>query len=160
MTNNNQDLTSRVEAFLYGEARLMDTNNYSGWLELFDEECNYWIPSNQEDFDPSRHVSILYCDRAMLDNHIQRLIDGKAFAQSPKSITLRTVTNIMASQEGAQIDVTANFLVTEIRGHKQNLHAGRSEYQLRETDSGFLIQKKKVILLGLDEPQDNVTFLL
>ncbi len=160
MTSSSEDFIRRVESFLYAEARLMDDNNYQGWLDLFDEECSYWIPANQEDIDPSRHVSILYCDRSMLDNHIKRLLEGKAFAQSPKSRTLRSVTNIAASQKGIQINATANFLVTEIRGHKQHIHAGRSEYQLQECDAGFLIQRKKVILLGLDEPQDNVTFLL
>jgi len=140
MTNANQDFIQRVRTFLFQEARLMDDNNYQGWLDLFDEECNYWIPTNKEDIDPSRHISILYCDRPMLDNHIKRLIDGKAFAQSPKSRTLRSVTNIMVSDEDNLITASANFLVTELRGHTQNIHAGRSEYQLRDCDTGFLIQ--------------------
>jgi len=160
MTNNNQDFIQRTESFLFGEARLMDDNDYQGWLDLWDQECSYWIPSNQEDYDPKLHISILYCDRPMLEQHIARLLEGKAFAQSPKSRLMRSVTNVMASQKGTTIDVTANFLVTGIRSHQQHSHAGRSEYQLRECDSGFLIQKKKVILLALDEPQDNVTFLL
>ncbi|MDH3643622.1 MAG: aromatic-ring-hydroxylating dioxygenase, partial [Gammaproteobacteria bacterium] len=49
-------LVERVEAFLYREARLMDENRYEEWLELFAEECEYWIPSNHEDGDPSREV--------------------------------------------------------------------------------------------------------
>jgi len=158
--NSSGELIQRVESFLYQEAQLMDDNNYQGWLDLFDQECNYWIPSNREDLDPSKHISILYCDRSMLEQHIKRLIEGKAFAQSPKSRSIRSVSNVLVAQQGSMIDVTANFLVTELRGHQQNIHAGRSEYSLRVANSDFLIQKKKVILLGIDEPQDNVTFLL
>ncbi|MBV1882084.1 MAG: aromatic-ring-hydroxylating dioxygenase subunit beta [Pseudomonadales bacterium] len=149
-----------VEFFLFKEARLMDSNSYQAWLDLWDEKCTYWIPCNDEDTDPNMHVSILYCDRRMLENHVIRLIEGNAFAQSPKSRTLRTVTNIEAYQEGDNIKAYSNFMLAEVRGNQQNIHAGRSEYELREADSSFIIQKKKVILLKLDKPQDNVTFLL
>ena len=160
MTNTNIELIRRVESFLYEEARLMDDNDYQGWLDLFDTECTYWIPSNKEDLDPSLHISILYCDRLMLENHIKRLLDGKAFAQSPQSLTQRSVTNIVVSQSGTSVEVKANFFVAELRGHNQNIHAGRSEYLLKDNNTELCIQKKKVILLGLNEAQDNVTFLL
>ncbi|MBL4865858.1 MAG: aromatic-ring-hydroxylating dioxygenase subunit beta [Pseudomonadales bacterium] len=159
-TNKQLDLKERVESFLFKEARLMDSNSYQPWLDLWDKKCIYWIPCNNEDTDPKKHVSILYCDRRMLENHIIRLIEGNAFAQSPKSRTLRTVTNIETYQDGDTIKAYANFMVVELRGHVQNMHAGRSEYELLESDSDFIIQKKKVILLKLDEAQDNVTFLL
>ncbi|MBV1906357.1 MAG: aromatic-ring-hydroxylating dioxygenase subunit beta [Pseudomonadales bacterium] len=157
---DNQELVHQVKNFLFEEARLMDENNYLGWLELFDSECSYWIPSNKEDYDPAQHVSILYCDRSMLEHHIQRLVDGKAFAQIPKSRTQRLVSNVLATQKNNIVTVTSSFIVTEVRGHQQHIHGGRSEYQLKENDSSYLIQKKKVILLGLDEPQYNITFLI
>ncbi|MGH7804230.1 MAG: aromatic-ring-hydroxylating dioxygenase subunit beta, partial [Candidatus Binatia bacterium] len=47
-----------VESFLYREARLMDTHRYDEWLALFDEDATYWIPSNRDDIDPRREVSI------------------------------------------------------------------------------------------------------
>lgn len=160
MSDHSAELNQPVASFLNAEARLMDGNEYSEWLDLFATECLYWIPSNHEDADPSKHVSILYCDRAMLENHVRRLVEGKAFAQSPRSRTSRIVSNIDVSESATGISASANFLITELRGHVQHLHAGRSEYKLRKIDSGFLIQQKKVVLLGLDEPQDNVTFLL
>ncbi|MBV1879018.1 MAG: aromatic-ring-hydroxylating dioxygenase subunit beta [Pseudomonadales bacterium] len=160
-TNNNFELVQQVQAFLFKEARLMDTNSYQPWLDLWHKEkCTYWIPANDENSDPSKHVSILYYDRGMLDNHIIRLIEGKAFAQNPKSKTLRSVTNVEATQDGDIVTANANFLVTELRGHVQSLFAGRSEYTLQENTDSYIIKTKKVILLKLDEPQDNVTFLL
>ncbi len=152
-------LKDEVEQFLYREARLMDENRYSDWLDLFADPCTYWIPSNEEAFDPNLHVSILYADRRILESFVKRLIDGKAFAQSPPSRLRRMVSNIEINATES-IDVRANFLITEVRKHVQRLHAGSSEYRLaRETD-GFRIAFKKVTLLGLNEHQDNVTFLL
>jgi len=155
-----EDLISRVEAFLFKEARLMDSNDYQAWLDLWNNKCTYWIPCNGEDTDPMKHVSILYLNRRTLENHVTRLIEGNAFAQSPKSKTLRTVTNIEAYQDDGKVNAYANVVVIELRGHAQNTHAARLEYGLLEGEAGFVIQKKKVVLLKLDEPQDNVTFLL
>ena len=137
----------------------MDENRYQDWLTLFAEDCEYWIPSNKEDADPSREVSILYADRPMLENHVQRLVEGKAFAQSPPSRLRRIVSNIEV-YPGQPLRVAANFLVTEIRRHVQRQHAGRCEYQLLDVNDALRIQRKKVVLVSIDEPQDNITFLL
>jgi len=150
----------RIKAFLYLEARLMDENQYAEWFDLFDTESIYWIPSNIEDMDPSQHVSILYLDHRGLKNHTQRLMDGNAFAQSPRSRLRRIVSNVEIFETDEPISAAANFLVTEVRNHTQRLHAGRSEYQFVETEAGLKIRSKKVVLVGIDEPQENVTFLL
>jgi 3-phenylpropionate/cinnamic acid dioxygenase small subunit len=155
-----QELERRVAAFLYTEARLMDENRYEEWLELYDSECVYWAPTNDEDYDPNRHTSILYGGRPMLENLVSRLAEGKAFAQSPKSRMRRMISNIETSLEDSEIVVGANFLITEVRARVQRIHSGRSEYRLLETDKGLRIRSKKITLVGIDEPQENVTFLL
>lgn len=163
-TNNNgrsdDKLYRRIEAFLYLEARFMDENQYAEWFDLFDTESIYWIPSNIEDMDPSQHVSILYLDHRGLKNYTQRLMGGNAFAQSPRSRLRRIVSNIEIFEADEPVSAAANFLVTEVRNRTQRLHAGRSEYQLIESETGLKIRSKKVVLVGIDEPQENVTFLL
>jgi 3-phenylpropionate/cinnamic acid dioxygenase small subunit len=155
------DLQHRVEQFLYREACLMDENRYEDWLALFTENCRYWIPSNREGADPTREVSILYGDRAMLENHVRRLASGKAFAQSPPSRMRRIVSNVVANADDAgEIEAAANFIVVETRLHVQRLHAGRSLYRLVEYNGDLAIRYKQINLLGIDEPQENITFLL
>lgn len=154
------ELERRVSAYLFREARLMDEHRYAEWLGLFDDECVYWIPSNEEDYDPNVHVSILYCTRPVLEGHVQRLIDGKVFTQVPKSRLRRVVSNIEVSLEGGEVLVTANCLISEYRNHLHRVHGARSDYRLVEKDGDFRIRSKKVTLTSIDEPQDNVTFLL
>lgn len=137
----------------------MDENRYLEWLDLFAKECEYWIPSNAEDIDSSKHVSILYGDRSMLENHVQRLAEGKAFAQSPASRMRRIVGNIEIDPLAHGWSVEANFMILEVRKHQQRVHGGRSCYELVEEGSGLRIARKKVLLVGIDEHQDNVTFL-
>lgn len=155
-------LREDVENFLYREARLMDENCYLEWAALFADECVYWVPSNQEDYDPNKHVSILYGDRNFLQNHVLRLSEGKAFAQQPRSRMRRIVSNIEieGTEDADEVGVFANFTVTEIRKHAQRTHTGRSEYKLAIENGSFRIKYKKVNLVSLDEAQDNLTFLL
>lgn len=156
------NLQHRVEQFLYREACLMDENRYEDWLALFTEDCLYWIPSNQEGADPTREVSILYGDYAMLENHVRRLSGGKAFAQSPPSRMRRIVANVEVdtANDTGEIEAAANFVVFEIRLHAQRLHAGRSVYRLIEQNGDLAIRYKQINLVGIDEPQENITFLL
>ena len=44
---------SKIENFLYHEARLMDEHAYADWLALFTGDARYWVPSNDDDADPS-----------------------------------------------------------------------------------------------------------
>lgn len=161
------DLNRTVEAFLYREARLMDENRYEEWLSLFAEECRYWIPSNRADADPDRAMSILNCDRSSLESHVHRLAGGKAFAQSPPSRMRRVIGNVeVATPTGREaaagdvLEATATFIVVELRRHVQRVHAGQSRYRLEMRASDLVIRYKQVNLLGMDEPQENITFLL
>lgn len=164
MTDRQRD----VEQFLFREARFMDEHRYDEWLALFTDDCRYWIPSNREDRDPAHHMSILYGDRTVLAAHVHRLTGGKAFAQSPQSRLRRIVSNVEVSEAEApaeragarDIEVGANFVIVEIRRHAQRVHAGRSLYRLADIDGSLRIRYKQVNLVGIDEPQENVTFLL
>ena len=46
----------KVESFLYREARLMDEHAYDEWLALWTDDALYWVPCNEDDIDPERHV--------------------------------------------------------------------------------------------------------
>ncbi len=153
-------LREKVENFLYKEARLMDENRYMEWFSLFTDPCLYWIPANQEDYDPNKHTSLFYGDHATMNNTIIRLAEGKAFAQDPRSRMRRVVSNIEIEDGGEEISVYANFIVNEIRKHEQRYHTGRSHYKLVPADGDFRIKYKKAVLVSLDEAQDNLTFLI
>ncbi|MEQ1887819.1 MAG: aromatic-ring-hydroxylating dioxygenase subunit beta [Alphaproteobacteria bacterium] len=153
-------LREKVENFLYKEARLMDENHFMEWFELFADPCLYWIPANQEDYDPNFHVSLFYGDRTIVNNHVIRLSEGKAFAQEPRSRMRRVVSNIEIEDGGGEVSVHANFIINEIRKHEQRYHTGRSHYKLVPENGDFRIRYKKAVLVSLDEAQDNLTFLV
>lgn len=153
---------SRVEDFLYYEARLMDENRYEEWLALWTDDCRYWIPSNADEVDPTHEVSIIWADRARLGDQIARLLTGEAYAQQPASRMRRLISNIEVSPGEAEDECHAvsNFLITELRRSRQRTFAGRSFHTLLLTEGGFAIRYKKVELVNNNEVLDNLTFLI
>jgi 3-phenylpropionate/cinnamic acid dioxygenase small subunit len=151
----------RVERFLYYEARLMDTHAYDEWLALWTDDALYWVPSNEDDIDPQRHVSIVYEDKARLEDRIVRLKSGAAYAQDPKSRLSRVIGNIEAEEhDNGEIVVHSTFNLTAVRRGRMDTFAGRTIHRLRPDGDGFKVAYKKVVLVNNDEVIHNLTFLI
>jgi 3-phenylpropionate/cinnamic acid dioxygenase small subunit len=150
-----------IETFLYREARLMDTHAYDEWLALWTDDALYWIPSNDDDFDPQRHVSIVYENKSRLEDRITRLKSGVAYAQDPKSRVSRVVANVEIEEgENDEIIVHSTFNLTTLRRSHTDTFAGRVTHKLRPEGNNFRIAYKKVVLINNDEVINNLTFLV
>ena len=151
----------QVEQFIYHEAQLMDEHRYDEWLALWTEPALYWVPSNRDDVDPKREVSLIYDDWVRLQLRVSRLKSGFAHAQEPKSRMRRLISNIEIEDGGnGEIVAHSNFMLAELRRGKQDLFAGRSTHRLRPHNGSFKMASKKVLLVNNDEPIDNLTFLI
>ena len=74
-------LREQVVAFLVHEAELMDQGRHDDWLALWSPEGIYWVPCNEDDYDPRQHVSIIYDDHARLEERCFRLNSESAHSQ-------------------------------------------------------------------------------
>ncbi len=150
-----------IENFLYREARLMDENAYDEWLALWDDDALYWIPANEDDIDPQRHVSIVYENKTRLEDRIARLKSGAAYAQDPKSRLRRVIANIEIEEgDAGLVTVYSNFNLTELRRSQQRTFAGRTIHKLKPNGASFTIIYKKILLVNNDEVISNLTFLV
>lgn len=155
------DLVRDVEAFLVREARLMDEHRYDEWLELWEPELVYWVPCNEDDFDPGRHVSLIYDGRESLTERLWRLKGKQAHAQRPKSKLVRTVSNVAVEEsDGNTIVVSSAFVLGELRNGAQTIYLGRNLHTLVRRDRSLRLKQKKVMLLNNDASLGNLTFLL
>lgn len=151
----------KVEEFIYYEARLMDEHHYDEWEALWTDDAIYWVPCNEDDIDPTQQVSIIYDDRRRIGHRIQRLKSGAAHAQDPKSRMRRVIGNFeIQDGENGEITVSSNFIMTELRRHRQNLWNGRTIHRLRPENGSFKIAFKKVLLVNNDEEMPNLAFLI
>jgi benzoate/toluate 1,2-dioxygenase subunit beta len=151
----------KVENFLYREARLMDEHAYDEWLALWTDDALYWVPCNEDDIDPERHVSIVYENRARLEDRIARLKSGAAYAQDPKSRLSRIVSNVeIEDKNEVEVMVHSTFNVTTLRRGRMDIFAGRAVHKLRPEGDSFKIAYKKVLLINNDVVIHNLTFLI
>jgi benzoate/toluate 1,2-dioxygenase beta subunit len=145
------DLTLQhaVQEFLYREASLLDGRKWRDWQKLFDEEAVYWIPASLDDYDPHRHVSIVFDDRAMLEDRIRRLESGQAYSQEPASRTLHQVSNVTVERRDSQRRI-----------EQVGVFPAACEHELVGEPGAWRIRRKKVVLLQCDGPIADLTFLI
>ena len=96
MNTTVSDLTEqkrRVDSFLVMESRLLDERRFEDWIGLFLPDGYYWVPARPEQQDPWSEVSLMFDDREIMNNRIQRLRHPKVFAQLPHSRAVRQVSN-------------------------------------------------------------------
>jgi benzoate/toluate 1,2-dioxygenase subunit beta len=158
-----------VEALLFREARLLDERRFHEWLELFTDDCRYWLPMGLGEPDPARDVSILYDDRQRMELRVQRLTGKYAFAQEPPSDTCRSLTNLEWSEPADEpgVDLAVRGVVTILalrRDHVETI-AGRCWYHLRRVEeragaSGWRIALKRVDLLARNQALHNLSFIV
>lgn len=158
---------SDAEDFLYHEARLLDQGQWREWQKLFTDDAIYWVPSNQSDYDPTQHVSIVYDDMQLLDDRLGRLESDYCFAQQPPSSTLHQIGNVSIETIGGdEVAVTCNVVIYEFRNNTQRrfyplqTFPAHCDYRLQRVDGQWKIKFKKVTLLNCDGEITDLTFLL
>jgi 3-phenylpropionate/cinnamic acid dioxygenase small subunit len=151
-----------VAAFLYREARLIDEHRYQEWLALWESsDTLYWVPCNDDDIDPRRHVSIIYDDHDRLLQRVERLMSGSVLAQQPVPKMRRIVSNIEPEQVAPDlISVRSNFILVTARAGRQELWAGQAVHRLRVRDGSHRIVSKKVLLNNSDQEIPLLQFLI
>jgi len=151
----------QIESFLYYEARLMDESRYEEWLSLWTDDAQYWVPCNEDDIDPARHVSIIYDDRDRLVQRVERLQSGSVLAQQPRPRMRRLISNIEVITRGdAELTVHSNFMLAIARAGTKQLWTGRSIHELRNDGDTFKIARKKVLLIESDQEIPLLQFLI
>ncbi len=125
-------LRLEVEAFLHLEAELLDEWRLKEWLELFTVDCNYHVPSTDvPDGDPDTHLFFVRDDHFLLGQRVEALLNGTAWAESPRSTTHRMIANVrpVESRPGT-VSVQANALVHRSRANRLDCFPVRYRYTL------------------------------
>jgi ethylbenzene dioxygenase beta subunit len=149
------------ERLIHVEARLIDSGRLREWLQLFSDDCAYWLPTDVELRDPASTVSWEFNDRRRLEERVERLVTGLAYSQIPVTRTAHLYTNLeMMTQGDREIVVFCNFLIQTSRLGQAGPRAGWCGFLLRLTDKGWRIVVKRIGLIDADQPQDNNSFTL
>ncbi len=152
------EMQAAVEAFLFREAWLLDEKRWQGWLDLFDEQAEFWTPTWKDDGepagDPATELSLIYCSsRAQIKERVDRVSGGRSIASNPPLRTAHIVSNVLitSAAPGGNVEVSCvgatHFFNVKKRDH--DVVFALKEYTLApDGESGFRILRKKALLLN------------
>ncbi len=154
------DIVAASQLLVEQEADLLDEGRFRDWLALFSADATYWVPLSENQASP-RELNIILDDRGRMEQRILRLEGGYAYAQTPRSRTVRQVTNIHATPEGAdRAVVRSKFTLFEVRYGQQLVYGGRYTHRISQKDGRLFIESKRVDLVNSEGRLGNLTFLL
>ena len=131
-------------------------------LPISGEGSVYWVPANKDDYDPRRHVSIIYDNWERIQDRVDRLKSGAAWSQEPRSRMRRIVSNVEVEEvqaDGTMV-VRSNFVLGELRRELQTTYFAGQIHHLRAVGPDLRMSFKKVLLINNDEPLHNLSFLV
>jgi len=159
-----------AEDFLYKEARMLDNNQLYEWRDMMTDDVTYWVPVNDADSDPTKHLSVIWDDKANLTGRIWRILDsGLNHTQDPPSKMIRFVSNVEVEPADRDDEVTVHSVVwiTTFKSGAQRVddidvrnYSTRQEYRLRQVDGRWMIAYKKVGLLNLNGHLNEMTHVI
>jgi dibenzofuran dioxygenase subunit beta len=148
-------LQHEIEQFLFHEVRLLDDGKFDEWLELFTDDCRYWMPVRETTMDQadavrgSRDLPIFDDDKAFLTARVSRLTKTPmAHAEQPRSRTRHCLTNIsVTTHKNHDVTVSANFIVYQSRLERtESTFVGHRTDLLKAIDNQWRIFQRKIIL--------------
>jgi len=147
-------LLASVTDLLHREAECVDERRWDDWLALFDPKAEYWIPAwdSEDEYtsDPQTEVSLMYYgDRTGLEDRVFRLRTGRSAASTPLPRTCHMVSNVRATPaaDGGCV-VKAAFVTHLFKRNVSQSFYGHYEYLLQPKDGGWVIRKKKILVLN------------
>jgi 3-phenylpropionate/cinnamic acid dioxygenase small subunit len=144
---------SKLEQFLYLEARLLDEKRWDEWEALFIEDGEYWIPATHGQPDPLNHVSIMYEKSLLRAVRLKRYRHPNAMSLQPVPQSVHTVSNIMLDsfdEASGVCVVNSRFVVLEHRRDTAQTYGGSYFHTLEPHDDSYRIRLKKVELINCD----------
>ena len=149
------------EQFLYHEARLLDTQRYEDWLQLFTQDATYWLPLEQDQKDPHETSSIVHDDRTLLELRVKQYRHARAHARQPLARTVHQISNIVPLGEASgALRIASTLTVVEFRNEKQRVYGALVEHHLRRNGDTFAIAHKRVDLVNSEGELDGIAILL
>ena len=134
------------------EGWLIDQRDWDGWLALYTEDAQYWLPCWDDEYtltdDPETELSLIYySSRAGLEDRVFRLRTERSLASTPLPRTCHMISIAAVElDENGDIIVQSNWTTHSYRLTKAHCFFGQQTHTLRPTESGLRISRRKVIV--------------
>jgi 3-phenylpropionate/cinnamic acid dioxygenase small subunit len=147
--------------FIWREADLLDSQDYTSWLALWSATGHYVVPIERDTEDYAAHLNIVYDDQAMRAARVRRLTSGVSISSSPSARTVRTISRFRAhgARDGESVIRCAQHLI-EYKYDRTRLLAADLTYRLVRTGPALMLEQKVVRLINSDDALFGIGYLL
>jgi p-cumate 2,3-dioxygenase subunit beta len=158
------ELLRDVESFLAYDSELLDSWRLDEWFQLFTPDCRYLVPATDRPAgDPREDLFFVRDDWFLLSERVRSIMNGTAWAESPRSITHRMISNVRAVERvDGTIEVNANLLVHRSAGNGTIAYPAHLTLHLvRGGNAGFeIIFRQGVLAMQQLRPHGRLSILL
>jgi 3-phenylpropionate/cinnamic acid dioxygenase small subunit len=160
-------LREAVTQFLALEAMLLDEGRFDDWYAMLDDAIVYEAPLRLATIKRGDEmVAGAYRfadDKKIIRTRIDRIKTGNAYAESPPSRTVRSVSSVaILGENGGVVTVSSTLIVYRQRANDPSgdtIHARRND-RLRFTPDGLRLCARTVILAEVSLSTPNLGIFL
>ena len=157
---------NEIEQLITMDGVLLDDRNFSDWLQLYREDCTYWVPAWDDDLDeqtqdPEKEISLIYYNsRSGLEDRVFRIGTNRSSASKPLYRTTHITSNLVVLEQSSEsCAVRVNWVTHAYRGQRSAAYFGSIVYGLVKVGGELKIQSKRINVLN-DYFEDAVDFYL
>jgi len=143
-----------VRDLIFLEADLLDHQKWDEWLDLYTDDCIYWVPSwlteDELGSDPEMQVNMIYIvGKPGLAARLERISSGQAYAEMPLSQTSHLIGTVRLLDHDKNILLaSAKWMTLSVDARiGKVVRGGWYEYELQRDSRGLKISRKKGVLL-------------
>lgn len=150
------ELQFEIEQFFYAEAAMIDERQYRAWLDLWTDDCSYWMPIRrtvtlsdiEREFTKRGDMSFYDDDKKTLTMRVAKMESGSSWSEDPPSRTRHIVNNVrIMGVEGDEIDVEVAFLLYRSRlNTEESMWVGRRADRLRRANGKLKLCAREIYL--------------
>jgi biphenyl 2,3-dioxygenase beta subunit len=150
------ELQFEVEQFLYAEAAMIDDREYRSWIDLWTEDCSYWMPIRRtvtlsdidKEFTRRGSMAFFDDDKASLAMRVAKMESGSSWSEDPPSRTRHFVNNVrIMAIDGEETTVEVAFSLYRSRlNTEESVWVGRRVDRLRRVNDAFRICAREIYL--------------
>lgn len=143
------ELHRSVEAFLHRDAELLDDWRLEDWIDLFEPDGRYEVPSTTSpESDASSAQFLIADDHERLLGRIQRLQSANAHAERPRSRLSHQISNIRVTRAAGCVSVRADGTTWRFRTRESDCYVVRYRHRLVERGDGFRFGLRRVEIVN------------
>ncbi len=145
-----------IRRLIQRETACLNNGDLDAWIALFTDDGYYWMPLEVDQQSPDEHDSLIYDNRALMEIRANNLGHPLSPSMDFPVRSVRILSDLDITVAAGNEYVVRTAVIAMINHKRQDVYGGQLTYRVRQSDSEWLIQCKRVDLLNAEAPLDTI----